>query len=81
MSNPTVASTRETRIKDVDHLQKDAGHLVADVGKHASAHVDAVKNSVTDSFDLARNFAREHPLKLAAGALFLGFLLGTFRRK
>jgi ElaB/YqjD/DUF883 family membrane-anchored ribosome-binding protein len=81
MTNNTITSTRDTLIKDTDHLKQDAGRIVEDVKKHASAHVDAVKDKVNDTFDLARNFAKEHPLKLAGTALFIGFLIGTFRRK
>ena len=81
MNNNTITSTRESLIKDADHLKKDAGQIVEDVKKHATAHVDAVKDKVNDTFDLARSFAKEHPLKLAAAALFIGFVIGTFRRK
>jgi ElaB/YqjD/DUF883 family membrane-anchored ribosome-binding protein len=81
MTKDTVTSTRETLIKDTDHLKQDAGKIVEDVRKHASAHVDAVKDKVSDTFDLARNCVKDHPLKLVAGAFFLGFLAGTFRRK
>jgi ElaB/YqjD/DUF883 family membrane-anchored ribosome-binding protein len=81
MTNNTITSTRETLIKDADNLKKDAGHIVEDVKKHAASHVDAVKDKVNDTFDLARGFAKEHPLKLAAAALFIGFVIGTFRRK
>jgi len=81
MINDTVTSTRETLIKDADHLKQDAGQIVEDVKKHASAHVDAVKDRLNDSFDLARNCVKEHPLKLIAGSLLVGFLIGTFRRR
>ena len=81
MTKDPLTSTREALIKDTDHLKRDAGHIVEDVKKHASAHVDAVKDKVNDTFDLARNFAKEHPLKLAGTAFFIGFLIGTFRRK
>jgi ElaB/YqjD/DUF883 family membrane-anchored ribosome-binding protein len=81
MTKDPLTSTREALIKDTDHLKQDAGQLVKDVKKHASAHVDAVKDKVNDTFDLARNFAKEHPLKLAGTAFFIGFLIGTFRRK
>ena len=81
MTNNTITSTRETLIKDADHLKQDAGKIVEDVKNHASAHVDAVKDKVNDTFDLARKCVNEHPLKLVAGALLLGFLIGTFRRK
>ena len=81
MTKDTLTSTRDALIKDADHLKRDAGKIVEDVKKHASAHVDAVKDKANDTFDLARNFAKEHPLKLVAAALFIGFLIGTFRRK
>jgi ElaB/YqjD/DUF883 family membrane-anchored ribosome-binding protein len=81
MTKDTISSTRDALIKDTDHLKQDAGQIVEDVKKHASAHVDAVKNKVNDTFDLARNCAKEHPLKLAAAALFIGFLIGTLRRR
>jgi ElaB/YqjD/DUF883 family membrane-anchored ribosome-binding protein len=81
MIKDAITSTRDALIKDTDHLKQDAGQIVEDVKKHASAHVDAVKDKVNDTFDLARNCVKEHPLKLAAGALVIGFLIGTFRRK
>lgn len=81
MTNDPITSTRETLIKDADHLKKDAGKIVEDVKKHASAHVDVVKDRVKDTFDLARDFMKERPLHFAAAALFIGFLIGTFRRK
>jgi len=81
MTKDTLASTRDALIKDTDHLKRDAGQIVQDVKKHASAHVDAVKDKANDTFDLARDFAKEHPLKLVAAALFVGFIIGTFRRK
>lgn len=81
MTKDTLTSTRDALIKDTDHLKQDAGHIVEDVKRHASAHVDAVKDKVNDAFDLARNCVKEYPLKLVAGALLFGFLVGTFRRK
>jgi len=81
MTNDTITSTRDALIKDTNHLKQDAGQIVEDVRKHASAHVDAVKDKVNDTFDSARNCVKEHPLKLAVGALLIGFLIGTFRRK
>jgi len=81
MTNDPITSTRNALIKDTDHLKQDAGKIIEDAKKHASAHVDAVKDKVNDTFDLARNCVKEHPLKLAGGALLIGFLIGTFRRK
>ena len=81
MTKDTLTSTRDAIIKDTDHLKRDAGQIVEDVKKHASAHVEAVKDKANDTFDLVRDFAKEHPLKLAAAALFVGFIIGSFRRK
>ena len=81
MTKDTLTSTHDALIKDTDHLKRDAGQIVEDVKKHAVAHVDAVKDQANDTFDLARDFAKEHPLKLAAAAFFIGFIIGTFRRK
>jgi hypothetical protein len=81
MTQDTITSTRDALIKDADHLKQDAGQIVEDIKKHASAHVDAVKDKVTDTFDLVRNCAKEHVFKLAAAAFVVGFLMGTFRRK
>ena len=81
MIKDTITSTRDALIKDTDHLKQDAGQIVEDVKKHASVHVNAVKNKANDAFDLVHNGAKEHPLKLAAAALFIGFIIGTFRRK
>jgi ElaB/YqjD/DUF883 family membrane-anchored ribosome-binding protein len=81
MTNDNITSTRETLIKDTDHLKQDAGQIVKDVKKHASAHVDVVKDSMNHSLDVARNCVQEHPLKVVSVAFFIGFLIGTFRRK
>ena len=77
MIKDTLTSTRNALIKDTNHLKRDAGQMVEDVKKHASAHVEAVKDKANDAFDLARNCAKEHPLKLAAAAFFVGFVIGT----
>ena len=81
MTNHTISSTLETLIKDTDHLKQDAGKIIDDVKKNASAHVEAMEGKVSDTFDLARTYAKEHPLKLIGASLFIGFLIGTFRRK
>ena len=81
MTKDTIASTRDALLKDTDHLKRDAGQIVEDVRKHASAHVAAVKDKANDAFALARNCAKDHPLKLVVAAFFLGFIIGTFRRK
>ena len=81
MTNDNITSTRHALIKDTDHLKQDAGQLVEDVKKHASAHVDAVKDKVNDTFDSARDCVKEHPLKVVSVAFLVGFLIGTFRRK
>jgi ElaB/YqjD/DUF883 family membrane-anchored ribosome-binding protein len=80
MTKDTITSTRDALVKDTDHLKQDAVQIVEDVKKHASAHVSAVKDKACDTFDLARNCVKEHPLKLAAAAFVLGFLIGTYRR-
>jgi ElaB/YqjD/DUF883 family membrane-anchored ribosome-binding protein len=80
MSNDKITSTRETLIKDTDHLRQDAGQIVEDVKKHASAHVDAVRAKANNALDLAHDYAKEHPFHFAAVAFFIGFLIG-FRRK
>ena len=81
MTNDKITSTRETLIKDTNHLRQDAGQIVEDVKNHAHAHVDAVKYKVNDTFDLARDYVKERPFHVAAVAFFIGFLIGTFRRK
>ncbi len=81
MTTDTITSTRNSLIKDTDHLKQDAGQLVEDVKKHASAHVDAVKDSVNNTFESARNYVKERSFHFTAAALLIGFLIGTFRRK
>jgi ElaB/YqjD/DUF883 family membrane-anchored ribosome-binding protein len=81
MTNDKLTSTRETLIKDTEHLKQDAGQIVEDLKKHASAHVDAVKDKVNGTFDIARDCVKEHPLKVVSVALLIGFIIGTFRRK
>jgi len=81
MTNDKIATTRETLINDTDTLKRDAAQIVDDVKKHAYAHVDVVKDSVNDTFELARNYVKERPFHVAAIALFIGFVIGRFRRK
>jgi ElaB/YqjD/DUF883 family membrane-anchored ribosome-binding protein len=81
MTNNKITSTRETLINDTDTLKRDAGQIVEDVKNHAYAHVDVAKDSVNDTFDLARDYVKERPLRVVGVALFIGFLIGTFRRK
>jgi ElaB/YqjD/DUF883 family membrane-anchored ribosome-binding protein len=81
MTNDKIAITRETLINDTDTLKRDAAQIVDDVKKHAYAHVDVVKDSANDTFDLARNYVKERPFHVAAIALFIGFVIGRFRRK
>ena len=81
MTNNNIGSTRDALIKDTDHLKQDAGKLVKDAKRHASAHVDAVKDKMNDTFDYARDCVKEHPLKVVSVALLIGFFIGTFRRK
>ncbi|MCE0484580.1 MAG: hypothetical protein LV479_10115 [Methylacidiphilales bacterium] len=81
MTTDKFTSTRDTLIKDMDNLKRDAGQIVEDVKEHASTHVKATKDKANEAFDFACNCAKEHPLKLAAAAFFIGFITGTFRRK
>ena len=81
MTNDKLTSTRETLIKDTEHLKQDAAKIVDDVKKHATAHVDVVKDTVNHTLDVARTCVQEHPLKVVSVALLIGFIIGTFRRK
>ena len=81
MTTDTINSTRDTLIKDTNHLQQDAGKIIEDVKKSAVAHAEAVKDKVSDTFDLTQTCFKEHPLKLIGVSLFIGFLIGTLRRK
>ena len=76
-----ITSTRDTLLKDTDTLKRDAGQVVDDVKKHATAHVDAVKDNVNEVFDSAYDYLREHPFQLASAALLVGFMVGSFRRR
>ena len=81
MTNDKITATRETLINDTDTLKRDAAQIVDDVKKHAYAHVDVAKDTVNNAFDQARDYVKERPLHVAAAAFFIGFLIGTFRRK
>lgn len=81
MTNDKIASTRETLINDTDTLKQDAAKIVDDVKKHATAHVDVVKDRMNHALDMSRNCIQGHPLKVVSGAFLIGFLIGTFRRK
>ena len=80
MTNDKISTTRETLINDTDTLKRDAGQIVEDVKNHAYAHVDAAKDTVNNAFDQARDYVKERPLYVAAAALFIGFVIGRFRR-
>lgn len=81
MTKDTLTNVCDSLLKEADHLKRDAGQIIGEVTKQASAQVDTAKHKANDTFDLARNCAREHPLKIAAAALFIGFIIGAFRRK
>ena len=81
MTNDKITTTRETLINDADTLKRDAAQIVDDVKNHAYAHVDVAKDTVNNAFNQARDYVKERPLHVAAAALFIGFLIGTFRRK
>jgi ElaB/YqjD/DUF883 family membrane-anchored ribosome-binding protein len=81
MTNDKITTTRETLINDSDALKRDAAQIVDDVKKHVHAHVDVVKDRVTNTFDQARDYVKERPFHVAAIALFIGFLIGALRRK
>jgi len=81
MTNDKITTTRKALIHDTDTLKRDAGQIVEDVKNHAHAHVDAAKDTVNDAFNQARDYLRERPFRVVAAALFIGFVVGTFRRK
>jgi ElaB/YqjD/DUF883 family membrane-anchored ribosome-binding protein len=81
MTNDKITNTREALINDTDTLKRDAAQIVDDVKKHASAHVDVVKDSINNTFDQARDYVKERPFHVTAIALFIGFVIGRFRRK
>jgi ElaB/YqjD/DUF883 family membrane-anchored ribosome-binding protein len=81
MTNDKITSTRERLINDTDALKQDAAKIVDDVKKHATAHVDVVKDRMNHTLDVACKCVQEHPLKVVSAALLIGFLIGTFRRK
>jgi len=81
MTNDKITATREALINDTDALKRDAGQIVEDVKSHAYAHVDAAKDTVNNVFNQAHEYVKERPFHVAAVALFIGFLIGTFRRK
>jgi ElaB/YqjD/DUF883 family membrane-anchored ribosome-binding protein len=81
MTNDQITRTRETLIKDTGTLKQDAGLVIEDVKKHASAHIDVVKQKTKNMFDTTCEYVKEHPFRLGAAALFVGFLVGAFRRK
>jgi ElaB/YqjD/DUF883 family membrane-anchored ribosome-binding protein len=81
MTNDKITATRETLIHDTDTLKRDAGQIVEDVKNHAHAHVDVAKETVNNALNQAHDYVKERPFHVAAVALFIGFLIGTFRRK
>jgi len=81
MTKDSLPGARDARTKDTDQPKRGAGRIGADVKRHAVARVDEVNNRGNDLFDFARNCANEHPLKLTAAALVMGFLIGTVGRQ
>jgi len=81
MTNDKISTTRETLINDTDALKRDAAQIVDDVKKHAYAHVDVVKDRVTNTFDQARDYAKKRPFHVAAIALFIGFFIWKISSK
>jgi ElaB/YqjD/DUF883 family membrane-anchored ribosome-binding protein len=80
MSN-TVAKTRETLIKDVDKLKRDAFQVAEDVREHAGAHVDQGRQRINDTYDTVRETLTNNPLALVGIGFALGILLSfRFRR-
>ena len=81
MTNDKITNTREILLNDTDTLKRDAGQIVEDVKNHAYAHVDVAKDTVNNALNQARDYVKERPFHVAAGAFLIGFLIGTFRRK
>lgn len=81
MNNDTITTTRETLGDDAETLKKDVDQMAQDIKKHATAHVDFVKDKASNSLQRAGDYARENPLYVVGGAFALGFFMGLIRRK
>ena len=71
-----ITETRETLVKDIDQLKKNAAQVVQDVREHANAHVDETKKRVADTIQGVQDSVMSHPLALIGVGLLLGFLFG-----
>ena len=54
MTTDTINSTHDSLIKDTDHLKQDVEKIVEDVKISAVAHVEAVKDKVSGTFDFTQ---------------------------
>jgi len=74
MENPTTSKTRETLLRDVGKLQRNAVQVAQDVRDHATARVDETKQRVTDTILSARENLTTHPFTIFG----IGFAVGLF---
>ena len=81
MTNSTTSKTRAALLHDVDKLKHNAVQVAEDVREHATAHVDATKQRVTDAFQNVREDVLNRPLFLVGVGLVLGLLLGSRLRR
>ena len=80
MENHTK-KTRQALVHDVAELKRNATQVAQDVREHASAHVDATKQRVSDTFLTVKESVTSHPFSLLGIGFVLGFLFGfRFRR-
>jgi ElaB/YqjD/DUF883 family membrane-anchored ribosome-binding protein len=79
-NNNTTAGTRETLVKDVDQLKKDATKIALDVKAHANAHVEQTKKRVNDTISAAQARVSAHPFAILGIGLALGYVFGARRR-
>ena len=73
--NTTSTQTRETLLKDVDKLKKDAVQVAQDVRTHANKRVDETKKQVSDTIQTFQDNLTNRPFTLLGIGFAVGFLV------
>jgi ElaB/YqjD/DUF883 family membrane-anchored ribosome-binding protein len=81
MEDHMTDKTRDTLLKDVGKLKRDAVQIAQDVRDHATAHVDETKQKVTDGLQAVRDHLNTHPLAVLGVVFAAGVLFGLRMRR
>lgn len=84
-----LASQGKSQLKKVgERMGQEAERVesnLAEVGqtavKKAERYYEDARNALSEALDVSIDYARKHPVRTAAGAAALGFLLGFVSRR